>query len=770
MGLDRLGNNVSEGDINKIRDSRNKPDFTPGFAPEDSGSLDDDIFNFGDLELGGDSGGGDPFSSGGAGGSSGGFGAPSGGGFGTQPGNGGFGTPPGNGGFGSPTGGGIGGQPGGFGGGGFGGNSFGQPSGGILGSSPFGQQQQQQPQKPDLMDTAFEKSTQAGVAFFHVFADMIKGMKSKSPDDWGNYFRNLIITSIAVAGLSVIVGILGIAGDIPALKLSGMMSHTLLGSLAVLFISIPGLMVSAAVLNSGGGRKQVVETPPVAPIPNDIPSFDDGLDDLFGDDEEDDFPVELDEEPLPDLNIEIPALTQPEEVDYNKALENVNEKVPLLSRPYLVDTFINFFGCCTPQFSEKKTIAPGTDDFNSLETICLKALAAAAKKDLAEVADCKLESAIETFFVYELKVTRYKPLTKTDEIAKEITNYAKNSTDDKAVSTTVEILGDFYVIKIYKGASSIITLGDIFKQKEVVDFFKNEKNALPFIAGVTVDGKPLLKDAKSVESMMIAGKPRSGKSWYTLNFLLNIMMFNTPEDVQCVLVDPKKTSMFRTLSMMPHVAGFHDDSNILELLRDIIEIEGERRKKLLMDNKCDTIWELRKRKGIKVPILYIFIDEIMTVLANLGKGGVDEFTEMMKVIITQFPYIGIRLVIVPHRAQGVLDKTIREQLNFCAAIRATNDVILETLGLKKFNTALEAPGDVAIKMEGYPEGVYVKGNAVTDTDEGNSELILSIVKAFYKMGFDKVDCRSLGRAYNRNEKEIVEELKEDGVEHIQFDF
>lgn len=741
MGLDRLGNNVSEGDINRIRDSRNKPDFTPGFAPENSGIFDDEIINFGDLELGGDSGGGDIFNSGSSGVSSGGFNDISGGGISSQP-------------------------------GGFKWNSPGQQSGEILGSSPFDQQQQQQqPQKPDLMDTAFEKATQAGTAFFHVFSDMIKGMKSKSPDDWGNYFRNLIITSIAVAGISIILGILGTAGNIPALKFSGMMSHTLLGSLAVLCISVPGLMVSAAVLNSGGGRKPVVETPTVTPIPNDIPSFDYELDELLGDsEEEEEFPMEPNKEPLPDLNIDIPALTQPEEVDYNKALENVNEKVPLLSRQYLVDTFINFFSCCTPQFSEKKTIEPGTDDFNSLETICLKALAAAAKKDLAEVADCKLESAIETFFVYELKVTRYKPLTKTDEIAKEITNYAKNSTDDKAVSTTVEILGDFYVIKIYKGASSIITLGDIFKQKEVVDFFKNEKNALPFIAGVTVDGKPLLKDAKSVESMMIAGKPRSGKSWYTLNFLLNIMMFNTPEDVQCVLVDPKKTSMFRTLSMMPHVAGFHDDSNILEILRDIIEVEGERRKKLLMDNKCDTIWELRKRKGIKVPILYIYIDEIMTVLANLGKGGVDEFTEMMKVIITQFPYIGIRLVIVPHRAQGVLDKTIREQLNFCAAIRATNDVILETLGLKKFNTALEAPGDVAIKMEGYPEGVYVKGNAVTDTDEGNSELIISIVKAFYKMGFDRVDCRSLGRAYNRNEKEIVDELKEDGVEHIQLDF
>ena len=164
----------------------------------------------------------------------------------------------------------------------------------------------------------------------------------------------------------------------------------------------------------------------------------------------------------------------------------------------------------------------------------------------------------------------------------------------------------------------------------------------------------------------------------------------------------------------------------------------------------------------------MFIDEVMTVLANLGKGGTDTFIEQLKVIITQFPYIGIRLVMIPHRSQGVLDKTVREQIEFCAAIRATNEVILETLGIKRFDTVLDKPGDTAIKMPGY-SGVYVKGNAVTTSDAGNSELILSIARAFYKMGFDAVNQKSLGIAYTRNEEEVMAELREDGVERVQFD-
>lgn len=763
MGKNNIGSNISSGDVEKIRNRRNKPEYKPGFEPEDGGGggLDDYDFNFDAFDLGGDSGGSGGDSGGsdfglGGGGDSFGLGGNAGG-------NSLGGTGFGNTGFGGSS----------IGGNGLGGSSFGS----SLGTNPFSnglnQQQQQAPAKPDLLDTALDKCTVAGESFFHVFGDMVKSFKKRNTEDWGKYFSKVMIVSFICIAASMVISILGFAADIDKLKFTGIPLQIMLGSGATLAISMPGLAF-AAYKNEGS----TTATPTVT---NTTPSVDFGAGDFdFGDDgddldsllgiEDDEEPVGTIEDTPLDLDLDTVPLSEPEEIDYGKALTSVQERVPLLSRPYLVDTFKPFFGCCTPQFSERKTIAHGTDMFDSLETICIKAIAAAAKKELEEVADiCTMESATETYFAYEIKVTRYKPLTKTDELAREITAYSRESVDDKGVSTTVEILGDFYVITIYKGNQVTITLGDLFKMPEVVDFFKSEKNILPFCVGITVDGKPLLKDAKGVESMIIAGKPRSGKSWYTLNFLLNIMMFNTPEDVQCILIDPKKTSMFRTLSMMPHVAGFHDDSNILEVLRDIIDIEGERRKKLLMDNKCDTIWELRKRKGIKLPVLYIFIDEVMTVLANLGKAGVEEFTEMMKVIMTQFPYIGIRLVIVPHRAQGVIDKTIREQLNFCAAIRATNDVILETLGLKKFSTSLESPGDVAIKMEGFPDGVYVKGNAVTPSDEGNSELILSIVKAFYKMGFDRVDCRSLGRAYNRNEKEIMAELKDDGTEHIQLD-
>ena len=46
-------------------------------------------------------------------------------------------------------------------------------------------------------------------------------------------------------------------------------------------------------------------------------------------------------------------------------------------------------------------------------------------------------------------------------------------------------------------------------------------------------------------------------------------------------------------------------------MEDIINNEGARRKKLLSDHKCDDIWVMGK--GIKLPVLYLFIDEVITV-------------------------------------------------------------------------------------------------------------------------------------------------------------
>ena len=325
--------------------------------------------------------------------------------------------------------------------------------------------------------------------------------------------------------------------------------------------------------------------------------------------------------------------------------------------------------------------------------------------------------------------------------------------------------GDFYKIIVNKGVSKIITIGDIIRSEEAEEFFLDENNVFPVIAGVNINGKPVLADAKLFDTVLIAGKQRSGKSWHVLSFLVTMMAFNTPEDIQLLIIDPKDTNLFKTVGLMPHVCGVHNCDNILDILRDIVDKEGKRRKKILIDNRCDDIWELRDSKGIKLPILYIVIDEIMTVKAELGIN-INEFFELSKVIISQLPSLGIRLLMVPHRAQGVVDKTIRSLITYAAAIMADKEVVCETLDIKRWNYPLVNKGDAALRIQGINKEFFAKSVALTTSNSRNREVIRDLATSFYRMGVYIPDMRTIGLGYNRNEDYIKEELKKltDGYE------
>ena len=110
-------------------------------------------------------------------------------------------------------------------------------------------------------------------------------------------------------------------------------------------------------------------------------------------------------------------------------------------------------------------------------------------------------------------------------------------------------------------------------------------------------GKLLLVDGKNFPQILITGLARSGKSWYVLSILLSIMLFNNPEKVQFCIIDPKESNLFKSLALLPHVCGLHNQDNIIQILRDLIDIEAVRRKKLLSDNRCETIWDLKDKRN-----------------------------------------------------------------------------------------------------------------------------------------------------------------------------
>lgn len=762
MAIGNLGNKISQSDAERVKDIRNPPEFEPGFegGSDSNGGFDelfanDSEFSFDDLGSSGfgSDGGTQP-------------GAQAGSPLGGQPGQQGGGL------FGQP-------QSNGFGQPGLNQGGFGQP-GGF--SSPFMQGQppmQQEPPKPDILDKALDASGEAALSFGKIMVEFVKSIKNRNADDFGYLSRNLILCGLGCTGVGILIGIIGTLRGASYISFSGFPAHFIGAGMLLLGAGLSGLGFSAIKIakSTDEGSLSVQELPDVSEEIEDDATSDyennvgDILDDLFGDSDDDIFGESSDEEESSIFEEEEeaePVFAAPVKIDFNNELDKVAEN-QYISREVLFNTFKTFFPCNTPTFADKHDIDVNSDTFNNLETIALKALCNVAKCELEDIKS-HLESAIETYFSYELRLQRIRGLKNTDDIAREMEAYFREDSSDTSVNATVDIEGDFYKVVVTKGESAVVTFGDVFRQQYACDFFLNTDNKLPIITGVSELGKVVLNDAKIFDTMLIAGKPRSGKSWYVFSILMALALFNTPEDVQFIVVDPKESNLFNTFALLPHVAGIHNDEKILDIMDDIITNEGARRKKLLSDNKCDDIWALRK-KGIKLPVLYLVIDEYITVRNNLGALD-KELDNKLQIIISQLPSQGIRLMFVPHRATGVVNKTNRTMLQFTAAVKSDVEDVKDTLGIPKWNRSLTKPGDIAIKTSASQNAMYVRGAALTTSDDENAELMKNAAKAFYKMGIDIPDMSTMSIACNRNEEHIREELQEDGkrIQYNTIDF
>lgn len=789
MGLN-LGNKISSSDLNTMDTARQPRDYEPGFEDSSGGNEMSDDFNFDSIfneDDGTDSSADDPF-----------------GGFGTSgsSSNDPFGTGGGSGGgldslFGQGSGGSSGADIFGQSSSGTFGNTFGQTQNGfgnIYGQNIGQTQAQNQPGKfDDIVNGGIELAKDTG----SILEDLVKSFKTRNIDDFGYLGRNLIIVGGIMTPIGLIAGVVGSIARLKILSFSGLgFTATMSGGLLI-GIGAVTMGVAAFILDKfavdGGNIDQLNDVSMEIPddSTNDYEQSNDAVnDDLFSseldsilndtfsdmdDDEED-----LEDEPEPEDIFGADTNNEPEAdvdeiqsggsggFDFNDGLDTIQEN-QVLSRETLFNTFKLLLPTVTPNFRDKQELDSSSDEFKQLEVLCLKAMAYVTNTDDFTTINSSLEIAYKTLYVYELRMKRI-PKIKTnnlEQLAREIENYVRDNANDISKQVTISIEGDFYVILITTGDSAVVSLGDVLRVKDYSDYFLSTKHRLPIISGVTELGDAICDDAKVFDSMMIAGKPRSGKSWYVLSILACLMLFNTPEDVLFMIIDPKASNLFKTIGLMPHVFGVHTDDKILQRLDEIIDIEAPRRKKLLEDNRKDDIWALREETGIKLPILYIVIDEYITVRNNLGDASGDLDTKV-QTIISQFPSLGIRLLFVPHRATGVVNKTNRTMLQFTAAVRANIDDVNDTLDIKSWKRPLVKPGDTAIKTSSNPLPQFVRGAALTNSDTTNTEFIKMAAKAFYKMGVDIPPMNHLPLCYSRNEDDIKEQLG--GEERrIQYD-
>ena len=776
-------NNAATADaMDKLNAKDNKPDTEAGFeGGTDFSSLFDDLDGI-------DGGGGDnPFGGFGDAGSGGGDGFGSaGGGFGDA--NGGFG----NDGFGNG---------GGFGNDGFGGGGFG--TGGGFGGNGFGDfnlgggqmAQQQQPPKKDTFDAIMETSGESLKAAGRLFKTFITSVQTKNYND----FVSVMIDWMVMGGVIGVVGIiLKIAKGVSGLNMLGAFGGTLLGAgiFSAAFGAI-GFGISAMKVLSDADTDKHINDMKDIPTQVDNQTFDDGsLEDLYSSmlDDFDDMDFTAD-----DLTADSNGggvddwgssssggvadwgssssdsssdwgspSTESEDVSNEDRLKNIMTNAPRIDRRFLIEQLLPFFPKNTPGFNIVTELDSGSEEYQQIRALVLQSVADAAKMKIEDL-NCEVRSVKENKFSYMIVCDRQTGVKEADLKRELNTNFKENS-EDVGVEASVVIEHGKYSIVITKGEDALITIRDCLELPNIKDYFLDESHAFPMIAGVDQYGEVVAADYKNYVAMMIAGKQRSGKSWYVNSIIVPLMAFNTPEDINFIIIDPKGSNLFKNIACFPHVIGLHGAEDAVRVMDEVIHIEGDRRKQLLAQYEVDNIWDLRD-SGVKLPVLTIFIDEYMTLKDYCsGKGMEKELTENLKVILTQLPSLGIAVIFVPHRAQGVVDKTVRSVLYFTAAIRAEDEIVKETLDVKSWDRKLAKPGDTALKMSDVGITKYVRAACLTKNDKENTALIKELCKAWYKMGVDIPKKNGLNISYNRDELAIATKLglNASDVTHIQY--
>ena len=350
-----------------------------------------------------------------------------------------------------------------------------------------------------------------------------------------------------------------------------------------------------------------------------------------------------------------------------------------------------------------------------------------------------------------------------------------NEEEMHGVYAKVMTVGTRCIFTIYTGKTAMVSLKDMMNREK--DFILNTDNFMPVIIGINETGKVIKADLRRIESVVIAGMPRSGKTWLAQAILAQMCAFVPPSELQIYVCDPKgDVSDFKKF-YLPHVKKFvSDDNKIVATLDYVINDLAPRRKKLIGDAGFVNIWDFKKaHPEVKIPsVIYIVMDELVTLAERMDKDTKSHFQKQLITIITQFPNLGIRAFLVPHVIKNdIIAKTATDTIDARISVRGTADHIEQTTGTKPkdFTYKLPNTGDMAVRIPQINQSTfYAHGTILTTSNPENDQLFDYLRQVWAKLEPDEIKgSRADLGAKEVEDKDILANLNNLDDEPISFD-
>lgn len=653
--------------------------------------------------------------------------------------------------------------------------------GGIPTANGFQQQPQMQGQSTE---DKFWSAVGAGAKGSMSFGkELISSMKTFTPRWYSEWGRTVLITGIVVAGAGFILKLAGLSVGLK-ISIGGLFSSA--GGVLIWLFKTEDAKNYTSKYKDENNSNQSFNNPsdmmPVSdgfgdngigfqdntPAPDfpsddfgseDFDSYGDEDDDIYGiggDDDDDYYDGMVEDEPQEGMNAE-------------EALNSLPD-IPkgMYERKYLWDMFTKVLPTMKPGFSEMHEIDDTEDAFLYWGDKLREAAAVAGCKEdyLPEL--LRLQENLFTVIVTCDRPQGFKP----EAVATELANIYAYSDGEKNenVFAKVDTIGAECRITIFNGASAMISLKDMMLQEE--SFILDNKNYIPVILGVDQLGRVIKADFKKIESVIITGMPRSGKSWFCQAVLTQMCAFVPPSELNLYICDPKEgISDFKAFTL-PHVKKFvSGDDNIVATLRNLVKVEAPRRKKIIGDAGFVNIWDYKERyPDIKMPIIYVIIDEVVTLASRMDKETNNEFRMLLRELISQLPALGIRAFLIPHILNNdIIEKKTSALVPCKISVCGNAEHIEAATGSKpkEFPYKLVNKGDMAVKLAGFNNTLYVHGPALTDSNPKNNELFDYLRRVWSKLEPEEVAGSVSVKAEEALENKRALEQMQDMTEDIE---
>ncbi|NTW14136.1 MAG: DNA translocase FtsK [Candidatus Moranbacteria bacterium] len=263
--------------------------------------------------------------------------------------------------------------------------------------------------------------------------------------------------------------------------------------------------------------------------------------------------------------------------------------------------------------------------------------------------------------------------------------------------------------------------------------FKNRKSSLSIILGETVSGTYEIADLESMPHLLIAGRTGSGKSVCINSVLLSLLFQNTPEDLQLILVDPKRVEL-SLYNEIPYLKGgkvITEPKHVVNALKYAVgemerrlrifesvharDLSTYREKYLLGERRkiADSDGHTRYEDLDPLPYIVIVIDEMADLMMAHGKeveSAIVRLAQMSRAV-------GIHLVLATQKpisdvVTGLIKSNVPAKIAFAVSNQMDSRIILDTGGADK----LIGKGDMLYAAAGASQPKRIQGVFVDDRE------------------------------------------------------